>query len=123
VRWTGRLRATVTDTYTITFVSDDGVRLYFNGDTNSAAINDWNNHLPKTDSFQVALNAGQSYSIVIEYYQRGGGAVAQLYWAIGGGDRVIVPSSQLYAQWASESVFVLEREGAVSYLTHSISAC
>jgi hypothetical protein len=98
VRWTGRLRAPVTDTYTITFVSDDGVRLFFDGDTNSPAINDWNTHPPTADSFQVALNAGQSYSIVIEYYQRNGGAVAQLYWAIGGGDRFIVPSSQLYAQ-------------------------
>jgi hypothetical protein len=98
VRWTGRLRATVTDTYTITFVSDDGVRLYFNGDTNTPAINDWNDHPPKTDSFQVALNAGQFYPIIIEFYQHGGGAVAQLSWAIGGGNRIIVPSSQLYAQ-------------------------
>jgi hypothetical protein len=98
VRWTGRLRATVTGTYAITFVSDDGVRLYFNGDTNTPAINDWNDHPPTTDSFQVALNAGQFYPIIIEFYQRGGGAVAQLSWTIGGGDRVIVPSSQLYTQ-------------------------
>jgi hypothetical protein len=98
VRWTGRLRATTTATYTITFISDDGVRLYFNGDTNTPAINDWTDHSPTTDSFQVALNAGQFYPIIIEYYQRGGGAVAQLYWTIGSGDRVVIPPSQLYAQ-------------------------
>jgi hypothetical protein len=36
----GQLRATLTDTSTIAFVSDDGVRVYFNGDTNSPAIDD-----------------------------------------------------------------------------------
>jgi PA14 domain-containing protein/TIR domain-containing protein len=99
VRWTGRLRATTSATYTFTFISDDGVRLYFNGDMNTPVINDWTAHGPTPESFNVNLTAGQFYAITIEYFECcGGDAIAQLYWAIGGGDRVIVPSSQLYAQ-------------------------
>ena len=53
VRWTGRLRATTTDTYTITFVSDDGARVYFNGATTPPSIDDWNDHAPIADAFSV----------------------------------------------------------------------
>jgi hypothetical protein len=99
VRWTGRLRATTTATYTFTLISDDGVRLYFNGVTTSPAIDDWNAHGPTSDSFTVDLSAGQFYAITLEYFECcGGDAIAQLYWAIGGSDRVSVPTSQLYAQ-------------------------
>ncbi len=98
VRWTGRLRATTTATYTFTFIADDGVRLYF-GPGSPLVIDDWNAHGPTPDSFNVNLTAGQFYTITIEYFECcGGDAIAQLYWAIGGGNRVIVPSSQLYAQ-------------------------
>ncbi len=98
VRWTGRLRATTTATYTFTFIADDGVRLYF-GPGSPLVIDDWNAHGPTPDSFNVDLTAGQFYAITIEYFECcGGDAIAQLYWAIGGGNRVIVPSSQLYTQ-------------------------
>jgi hypothetical protein len=98
VRWTGRLRATTTATYTFTFIADDGVRLYF-GPGSPLVIDDWNAHGPTPDSFNVNLTAGQFYAITIEYFECcGGDAIAQLYWAIGGGNMVIVPSSQLYTQ-------------------------
>ena len=99
MRWTGRLRATTTDTYTITFVSDDGARVYFNGATTPPSIDDWNDHAPIADAFSVALTAGQFYAITIEYYQNGGGATAQLLWSIGaGGSSVPIPAAQLYPQ-------------------------
>jgi hypothetical protein len=99
VRWTGQLRATTTDTYTITFVSDDGVRLYF-GSGVPLVINDWTAHGATPDSFSVALTAGQFYPITIEYFECcGGGAVAQLEWAVGSGAGTsIIPATQLYPQ-------------------------
>jgi hypothetical protein len=100
VRWTGQVRATVSDTYTITFISDDGVRLYWNGVTSPPAIDDWNDHAPTADAFTVTLTAGQYYPITIEYYENGvGSAVAHLEWAIGAsGSPAILPTAQLYAQ-------------------------
>ena len=99
VRWTGRLRATTTDIYTITFVSDDGARVYFNGVANPPSIDDWNDHAPIADSFSVDLTAGQFYAMTIEYYQNGGGAIAHLLWTVGaGGSTDTVPAEQLYAQ-------------------------
>jgi hypothetical protein len=98
VRWTGRLRATTTDTYTFTFISDDGVRLYF-GPGSPLVIDDWTAHGPQADSFRVDLTAGQFYTITIEYFECcGGSAEAQLQWAIGSNSAVVVPTSQLYAQ-------------------------
>jgi hypothetical protein len=99
VRWTGQLRATTTDTYTITFVSDDGVRLYF-GSGVPLVINDWTAHGATPDSFSVALTAGQFYPITIEYFECcGGGAVAQLEWTVGAnGSTDIIPATQLYPQ-------------------------
>jgi hypothetical protein len=97
VRWTGRVRATTTATYTFTFIADDGVRLYFNGAT---AIDAWIGQGPTPYSFNVDLNAGQFYAITIEYFECcGGDAVAQLSWDVGQtGSRVVVPTSQLYPQ-------------------------
>jgi hypothetical protein len=44
-------------------------------------INNWTDHAPTTNtSTSFTLTAGQRYSIVVEYYERGGGATMQLRW-------------------------------------------
>jgi MSHA biogenesis protein MshQ len=79
VRWTGFVTAPVTGNYVFRTRSDDGVRLYLNG---NLIINNWTDHAATNDdSAPIALTAGQRYPVVMEYYENGGQAVAQLSWS------------------------------------------
>src|SRR5439155_26557924 len=78
VRWTGSVLAKFSEVYTFTTVSDDGVRLFVNG---QQIINDWTDHGPTTDVGNFALQAGQVYSIRLEYYQDGGSGDMHLSWS------------------------------------------
>lgn len=91
VRWTGYVRATTSGIHRFRTVSDDGVRLYVNG---TLVINRWNDHSSATDtSPDISLVAGQSYSLVLEYYENAGSAVIQLSWQTpGSGSYVAIPA-------------------------------
>ena len=94
VRWTGQVQAPVSGNYTFSTVSDDGVRLWVNG---VLRINNWSDHAPKTNtSAPVALVAGVKYSVVMEYYERGGGAMARLRWAYPGQGTQVIPQARLF---------------------------
>ncbi len=94
VRWSGAVRAGTSGTYRFQTVSDDGIRLWVNG---SLLINNWTDHAPTTNtSASVSLTAGQRYTVRLEYYERGGGAVARLRWRTPGSlSYVAIPSSAL----------------------------
>ena len=77
VRWTGYVQATVSGTYTFRTQSDDGIRLWVGG---APVINNWTDHGPTYNTGTVTLSAGQYYPVTLEYYERGGGAVAQFQW-------------------------------------------
>jgi mono/diheme cytochrome c family protein len=96
VRWTGTVRAATSGTYRFQTRSDDGVRLYVNG---NLIINNWTDHSPTNNSSaSISLTAGQRYSIRMEYYERGGGAVARLRWLTPGSfSYVTIPASALFA--------------------------
>ena len=70
-RWTGLVQAPVTGRYSLATVSDDGVRLYFDG---RLAIDNWNPHGKEHNTTEVDLVGGQWYPIKIEYYNSGMGA-------------------------------------------------
>ncbi len=91
VRWSGYVRATTSGTYRFRTVSDDGVRLYLNG---NLIINRWNDHSPTTDtSADISLVAGQSYTLVLEYYENAGSATMQLSWQTpGSASYVAIPA-------------------------------
>jgi hypothetical protein len=40
--------------------------------------------------------AGTKYNITMEFYERGGGAVAQLRWAYPGQGQIVIPQAQLF---------------------------
>jgi VCBS repeat-containing protein len=93
--WRGCVMAESTGSYTFTTVTDDGARLYVNG----SLINDhWVDQGPTAwTSSPVTFTAGQLYDVRMEYYERGGGAVARLQWTRPGfGAPVAVPQSQLF---------------------------
>jgi len=79
VRWTGFVTAPVSGNYVFRTRSDDGVRLYING---NLVINNWTDHgATNDDSAPITLTAGQRYPVTMEFYENGGQAVAQLSWS------------------------------------------
>ncbi len=93
VRWTGEVQAQYSETYTFFTQSTHGVRLWVNG---QLIINDWTNHPLTEDSATVALQAGQTYSISMEYSQTTGDDTARLLWSSPSTPKQIIPASQLY---------------------------
>jgi hypothetical protein len=93
VRWTGQVQPLYSETYTFYTVSDDGVRLWVNG---QQIINNWNNHSAHEDSGTITLVAGQHYDIQIDYYEDGGDAVIKLLWSSPSQAKETIPQSQLY---------------------------
>ena len=109
VRWTGQVQAQVSEVYTFTTVSDDGVRLWVNG---QQVINNWSDHAPTENSGSITLVAGQKYDLKMEFYENGGGAVAKLLWASSSTAQQIVPTTQLFpsipgalpAGWSAQDI-------------------
>src|SRR6185503_7622888 len=93
-RWTGRVEAPVTGTYRFSTVSDDGIRLWVNG---QQVINNWTDHSSTTNtSAAIALTAGVRYTITLEYYEKTGSAVAKLQWTYPGQAIQVIPQSRLF---------------------------
>ena len=94
VRWTGRVQAPVTGTYRFSTVSDDGIRLWVNG---QQVINNWTDHAATTNtSAAISLTAGVRYTITLEYLRAAGDATAKLQWSYTGQATQIIPQSRLF---------------------------
>ena len=74
VRWSGEVSVDKAGRYELMTNTDDGVRVFLD---QKKVIDEWNNHPAKTNTLKVDLQAGR-HPIVVEYFQAGGGAVAQL---------------------------------------------
>src|SRR5205814_622612 len=94
-RWSGQVQALDTDTYTFITTCDDGVRLWVNG---QSVVDHWLLQGATDRSGTIALTANTKYDILMEYFENGVSASAQLSWATAGGGvpREIIPKSQLY---------------------------
>jgi len=96
VRWTGTVEPAYSEVYTFITRCDDGVRLWID---DQLVINNWTDHSPTVDSYMTdaALVAAQQYTIKMEYYEQGGGAVAQLSWSSASQSTAIIAGSYLTA--------------------------
>jgi PA14 domain len=102
--WTGQILAPQTGTYTFSTKSDDGVRVWVNG---QQLINSWNDHGAQLDSGTISLQAGQKYDIKVDYYERSGAAVMQLYWSAPDIAQQIVPQAYLSSSVVAEPAPVI----------------
>ncbi len=94
VRWTGWIRPKATGSITFSTRSDDGVRLWVNG---NLIIDNWTPHAPvENTSVPIRMVAGWKYDIKLEYFEQTGDATIQLFWAASGLAKEIVPASHLY---------------------------
>ena len=92
-RWTGMVQPQYSQTYTFYTTTDDGVRLWVNG---QLLIDKWIDQSPTTWSGTIALKAQQRYNIRMDYYENGGGAVASLAWSSPSTPQAIIPQNQIY---------------------------
>lgn len=74
VRWSQKLSFDEA-TYRFTVKSDDGVRVYVDG---QRVVNEW--HDSGGDTYQADVNLGGKRKVVVEYYERSGRALIQFSW-------------------------------------------
>ena len=110
-RWTGQIESRYSETYTFRTTTDDGVRLWVN---DQLIIDGFIDQAPTSYEGTIALVAGEKTDIRLEYYENGGGAVAQLSWFSDSQSLEVVPQSQLYASINPEPV--LNNETVISGL-------
>jgi murein DD-endopeptidase MepM/ murein hydrolase activator NlpD/lipopolysaccharide export system protein LptA len=95
VRWTGFVQPRYSESYTFYTASDDGIRLWVNG---QLLVDNWTDHGYTENNGTIVLSAGQLYDIRVDYYENGGGAIAKLSWTSASQAREIIPPTQLYLQ-------------------------
>ncbi|MEQ8849614.1 carbohydrate-binding domain-containing protein [Botrimarina sp.] len=95
VVWTGLVEPLYSETYTFRTTTDDGVRLWVDG---QLIVDRWTGQAPTEWSGQIALEAGRRYDLRMEYNEYQSGAVAQLRWQSARQPLQIVPRSQLYSE-------------------------
>ena len=94
-RWTGSIEPRFDETYTLSTVSDDTVRVWIDG---KPVIDSSTPHGPKVDKGTVTLKAGHRHSLRIDYTEGTGEAHMKLLWSSPSQSQQIVPQRQLYAR-------------------------
>ena len=92
VRYQGFIRVPTTETYTFYTTTDDGFRLQIG---RSVVIDDWEDHPPQEWNAieAISLVANRRYALDAWLYENDGGAVAMLYYSVGGDEPSVVPGS------------------------------
>src|SRR5688572_18911142 len=92
VRWTGQVEAEHTERYTFITSTNNGVRLWVNGEQ---LVDRWNGR--GKSKGKIELVAGQRYDIRMEYRERTNKAKAKLMWSSRSQRKQIVPTEFLYS--------------------------
>jgi len=93
VRWRGRIKPQFTETYTFATESDDGVRLWVNG---QLLIDKWINQGTTRWTGTITLTAGQLYEFELHYFDNALSAVARLFWSSASQPELVVPSTAFF---------------------------
>ena len=92
-RWTGRVKPQFTETYTFYTRTNDGVRLWVNG---QPLINAWVTQSGLVErSGTIALVGGQEYDLVMEHFDDTGEAAAELLWQSPSRSKQHIPNGRL----------------------------
>ncbi len=95
IRWTGAVRTWyLSGLYTFVVRVDDGVRLWVN---NQLLIDEWQDQAATTYEAGIHLTGDTEYSLVMEYYENTGDAVAELAWRRPGQPETLIPADFLRA--------------------------
>jgi hypothetical protein len=89
VRWVGEVDVPFSETYTFYANTEDGVRLWVN---DIQIMDFWQNRRSPTEArATIDLVGGQRYPIVMEFYDAGGDAVAELRWESASTPKELIP--------------------------------
>jgi len=91
-RWTGFVEVPESGTYTFHTQSNDGVRLWIDG---QPLIDNWTDHGETEDTGSIELESGRRYNLRLEYFYNGGQAVMKLAWSQPGQPRQPIPATAL----------------------------
>jgi hypothetical protein len=94
IRWTGEVEAGYTETYTFYPKTDDGVRLWVGG---KQLVDSWESVpiYPIEHSGTIDLVAGNTYGIVMEYFEETTNAIAELRWESPSTPKQLIPQAAL----------------------------
>jgi len=93
VRWTGKIVPLFSETYDIEVETHGGVRLWIDG---QLLIDEWEKNGNVNESASLALTAGESVELRMEYGEEKGLAEAFLRWSSESQPRQIIPKSSLF---------------------------
>jgi regulation of enolase protein 1 (concanavalin A-like superfamily) len=92
-RWTGRVRPQFSETYTFFTRTNDGVRLWVNGQLLINAFVTQSGLVERSGT--IALVANQEYDLVMEHFDNTGEAAAELLWQSPSRSKQHIPNSRL----------------------------
>ena len=92
VRWEGQIKIDYTSEYTFYTISDDGVRLFING---QEIINSWEAQPATENQGAIRLEKNKLCSIRLEYFEQSGGEAMILGWESERFSKRLVPTSHL----------------------------
>ncbi len=94
IRWTGEIEAGYTETYTFYPKTDDGVRLWIDG---RLLVDSWEAVplYPIEHVGTIDLAEGNTYTLVMEYFEDTANAIAELRWESASTPKQIVPQAAL----------------------------
>ncbi|WP_223066920.1 glycosyl hydrolase [Paenibacillus caui] len=93
VRWTGKIQPLYSEKYTISTLSDDGIRVWIDG---NLIIDSWFRQSWVERKGKIDLSAGQLYDIKVEYYEARGDSMVKLMWESPSQSKEIVPPGALF---------------------------
>lgn len=94
VRWTGKIAAKYSETYTLYTTVDDGVRVWIN---HKLIIDDWTLHGATEFSNRFTFKAGEQYAVKVEYLESAGGAaLVRLYWSSPSQPKQYIPEDAFF---------------------------
>ncbi len=93
VRWKGQVQPQYSQTYYFNILSNDGAKLFINGQT---VIDNWNLQGTVDQVGSIDLQGGVLYDIQIEYLRSSGASEAHLSWYSADQVKQIVPQRRLY---------------------------
>lgn len=110
VRWTGRIRVPESGNYTFYGLSDNGIRLWINGEQ---LIDYWNGDSWSIEqkTKEVYLEAGKDYEFRMDYFEHVGGSLVHLYWKNDQSiEKEIVPETAFFLPADYEGLYISDFE-------------
>jgi hypothetical protein len=109
-RWRGEITIPVDGAYTFVLNSNDGSRLYLDG---QLLVNDWSTHARRDTLASVELAAG-TYPIRVEFYQNAANAGITVSWQSDLIERQVIPAAVLSSTVRAELLSPASGSGQVS---------